>query len=317
MAGLSRPVRPGQQSFRGERVADRLDRNMFRFVLRHSSRQQLVLLAMIVASYPVQFLIYDSTKAIINRAIGGDGPPFEVSFFGLLHFQADTDRITFLLILCFVFLVAVIMNNGFKYVINVFKGRLAERLLRRLRYTLFERVLRFPLPHFKRTSAGEFISMITAEAEQVGNFFAGAIADPAFLGGQLVVATVFIFAQDWKMGLVALAVYPIQIYLVPRLQKKVSILGKARLREIRRLSDHVGESVGGIVDVHAQGTARFELSRFADRLGVIYNIRYELFRRKYGIKFLNNFLDKIAPFFFYSIGGWLVIGGDMTRKSVV
>ena len=78
------------------------------------------------------------------------------------------------------------------------------------------------------------------------------------------------------MGLVALAVYPVQIYVVPRLQKRVSALGKARLREIRRLSDHVGESVGGIVDVHAQGMARLELSRFADRLGTIYNIRFEI-----------------------------------------
>lgn len=298
-------------------MAERLDRNMFRYVLRYSARQQLILLVLIVASYPVQFLIYDATKVIINRAIGGEGPPFSAEFLGLINFSADIDRITFLLVLCFVFLAAVVLNNGFKYVINVFKGRLAERLLRRLRYTLFNHVLRFPLAHFKRTSAGELISMITAEAEQVGNFFAGAIADPAFLGGQLVVATAFIFAQDWKMGLVALAVYPIQIYVVPRLQKRVSALGKARLREIRRLSDHVGESVGGITDVHASGTARLELSRFTDRLGVIYNIRYEIFRRKYAIKFLNNFLDKVAPFFFYSIGGILVIEGQMTLGGLV
>ena len=298
-------------------MAERLDRNMFRYVLRFSARQQIALLALIVASYPVQFLIYDATKVIINRAIGGEGPPFSAQFLGIFKFTVDTERIPFLLILCFVFLAVVILNNGFKYVINVFKGRLAERLLRRLRYTLFARVLRFPLPNFKRTSAGELISMITAEAEQVGNFFAGAVADPAFLGGQLVVATVFIFAQDWKMGLVALAVYPIQIYAVPRLQKRVSALGKARLREIRRLSDHVGESVGGIVDVHAHGTARLELSRFADRLGTIYNIRYEIFRRKYAIKFLNNFLDKVAPFFFYSIGGVLVIQNEMTLGGLV
>jgi ABC-type multidrug transport system fused ATPase/permease subunit len=298
-------------------VADRLDRNMFRYIWRFSSRQQILLLVLIVASYPVQFLIYDATKAIINRAIGGEGPPFSASFFGLPSISIDIEREWFLLIMCFVFLAAVLINNGFKYIINVLKGRLAEQLLRRLRYTLFARVLRFPLAHFKRSSAGELISMITAEAEQVGNFFAGAIADPAFLGGQLVVATAFIFAQDWKMGLVAMAVYPIQIYVVPRLQKKVSMLGKARLREIRRLSDHVGESVGGIVDVHAQGMARLELSRFADRLGIIYSIRFEIYRRKYAIKFLNNLLDKVAPFFFYLIGGYLVIDGQMTLGGLV
>lgn len=290
---------------------------MFRYLWRHSARQQFVLLALIVASYPIQFLIYDATKAIINRAIGGKGPPFSISFLGLPKLTFDIDRLSFLLILCVVFLLAVLLNNGFKYVINVYKGRLAERLLRRLRFTLFARVLRFPLANFKRTSAGELISMIAAEAEQVGSFFSGAIADPAFLGGQLAVATAFIFVQDWKMGLVALSVYPVQIYVVPKLQKKVSALGKSRLREIRRMSDHIGESVGGVLDVHAQGTARLELSRFSDRMGIVYNIRYEIYRRKFAIKFLNNLLDKVAPFFFYLIGGYLVIEGEMTLGGLV
>jgi hypothetical protein len=87
---------------------------MFRYVWRFSSRRQLLLLALIVASYPVQFLIYDATKVIVNRAIGGEGPPFSASFLGLPPISVDIDRVSFLLVLCFVFLLAVLLNNGFK-----------------------------------------------------------------------------------------------------------------------------------------------------------------------------------------------------------
>ena len=118
-------------------------------------------------------------------------------------------------------------------------------------------------------------------------------------------------------SIAAAALYPIQIYVVPRLQKRVGELGKARLREIRRLSDHVGETVTGIVDIHANDTSNLELSRFADRLSAIYKIRYEIFRRKYTIKFLNNFLDKLAPFLFYLLGGILVIEGNITLGGLV
>jgi ABC-type multidrug transport system fused ATPase/permease subunit len=294
-----------------------MDRSMYRFVLKHSGRQQLYILIFVAISWPVGFMLFDVPKQIINRALGGEGPPFSASVLGLYNFTFGGSQTIFLVILCVFFLFLVIVNNGLKYHINTSKGRTAERLLRRLRYSLFSRVLRFPLSHFKRTSQGEVISMITAESEPIGAFFVGAVVDPVFLSGQLIVAIGFIIVQDPLLGLAAAALYPVQIYIVPRLQKKVSALGKARLREIRRLSDHVGETVNGIVDIHVNDTSNLELARFADRLAAIYNIRFEIFRRKYTIKFLNNFLDKLAPFLFYLFGGILVIEGDITIGALV
>jgi ABC-type multidrug transport system fused ATPase/permease subunit len=294
-----------------------MDRSMYRFVIKHSGSQQLYILIFVAISWPVGFMLFDVPKQIINRALGGEGPPFSASLLGLYNFNFSGSQTIFLVILCVFFLFLVVVNNALKYHINTSKGRTAERLLRRLRYSLFSRVLRFPLSHFKRTSQGEVISMITAESEPIGAFFVGAVVDPIFLSGQLIVAIGFIIVQDPLLGLAAAALYPVQIYVVPRLQKKVSALGKARLREIRRLSDHVGETVNGIVDIHVNDTSNLELARFADRLAAIYNIRYEIFRRKYTIKFLNNFLDKLAPFLFYLFGGILVIEGNITIGALV
>ncbi|MDH3737788.1 MAG: ABC transporter ATP-binding protein/permease [Alphaproteobacteria bacterium] len=298
-------------------MAERMDRSMYRFVLQHSGRQQLYILIFVVISWPVGFMLFDVPKQIINRALGGEGPPFSASVLGLFDFVFDGSQTMFLVILCVFFLFLVFVNNGLKFHINTSKGRTAERLLRRLRYSLFSRVLRFPISHFKRTSQGEVISMITAESEPIGAFFVGAVVDPVFLSGQLIVAIGFIIVQDPLLGVAAAALYPIQIYVVPRLQKKVSALGKARLREIRRLSDHVGETVNGIVDIHVNDTSNLELSRFADRLSAIYNIRFEIFQRKYMIKALNNILDKAAPFLFYLFGGILVIEGNITIGALV
>ena len=50
------------------------------------------------------------------------------------------------------------------------RGYLAT-VLRRLRYELFHRVLRFPTHHFDRTATGQVIAMVTAELEPVGGFF--------------------------------------------------------------------------------------------------------------------------------------------------
>ena len=54
----------------------------------------------------------------------------------------------------------------------IFKGITSEGLLCRLRYTLFERIHRFPAKHFQKTSQGELTSMIAAEVEPLSQFFA-------------------------------------------------------------------------------------------------------------------------------------------------
>ena len=47
---------------------ERLERSMYSFVLRYSGRQQLYILAFVVLSWPVGFMLLDLPKQIINWA---------------------------------------------------------------------------------------------------------------------------------------------------------------------------------------------------------------------------------------------------------
>ncbi len=295
-----------------------MESSIFRFILKYSKAQQLWLVALIVFSYPFLYLSLEMPKLIVNRAIGATGgPPYEVPLFGTTILNADVDQIDFLIGLSLVYLFLVMINGALKYYINVYKGQLGERLLRRLRYDLYQRILRFPLPHFRKVSQGELIPMITAEVEPLGGFIGTAFGDPLFQGGQLLIILAFIMVQDPILGTAAIALYPFQIYVIPKLQRRINELGKQRVQNVRWLSDHIGESVSGIAEVHAHDTARYELSRFASRLGAIYWIRYDIYRKKFFMKFLNNFIDKLTPFFFFSIGGWLVIEGGLSFGALV
>ena len=283
-----------------------LEPSIFRFIMKYSKRQQLVVLALTFVSWPIIYLTLELPKAIIDQAIGAKGG-WARDVLG-----AEMEQITFLMALSFGFLFFVILSGGVKYVLNVYAGRLGEQMLRRLRYMLYSRILRFPLPHFKKVSQGEIIPMITAEVEPVGGYIGTATSTPLYFGGLLLVYLGFIFAQDVFLGLAATALYPLQIYVIPKLQKRVIALGKARVREVRGLADNIGESIAGIAEIHANDASVFERAGIARRLDRIYAIRYEIFRRKFAIKFLNSFMAQLTPFFFYAIGGYLVIAGDMT-----
>ncbi len=287
-----------------------MESSIFRFILHYSRKEQILLLIFTLSAFPFLYMSLDLPKTIINQAIGGRDFPRQVLGF-------EFDQIPYLLLLCSIFLLLVLINGGFKYFINVYRGVVGERMLRRLRYQLYGRVLRFPLPSFRKVSQGEVVSMITAETEPLGGFIGDSVALPAFQGGTLLTIVIFMFVQDPVLGTAAVALYPVQAYLIPKLQRKLNLLKKERVIHVRRLSERIGEVVTGIREVHAHDTSQYELADFSDRVGDIYDIRVKIYKQKFLIKFLNNFIAQITPFFFYSIGGYLVIKGSLSFGALV
>ena len=287
-----------------------MEKTIFGFIYRYSKKQQIYILFFTILSFPFLYYSLELPKIIINDAIGGEEFPRQV-----LNMQLG--QFSYLWMLCGIFLALVFINGGFKYYLNVYRGLLGERMLRRLRYELYQRVLRFRLPRFKRMSQGEIIPMVVAEVEPLGGFIGDAFALPAFQGGTLLTYIVFIFIQDPVLGAAAISLYPLQGYLIPKLQRRVNQLGKQRVRTVRQLSDRIGETVSGVQEIHANDTSNFHQAEITRILGRIFEIRYEIYRRKFFIKFLNNFINQITPFFFYAIGGWLVIRGDLSFGALV
>jgi putative ABC transport system ATP-binding protein len=292
-------------------TAPDLDPTIYRFLFRYSWPQQIGLLALTLLSFPFLYYSLELPKIIINEAIRDD-TNVPKALLGV-----EFERIPYLMVLCVGFLLLVLTNGGFKYVINTLKGQLGERMLRRFRYQLYQRLLRFPIVHFNKSSSGQIIPMITAESESLGGFIGDALALPAFQGGTLLTIILFMFMQDPVLGAAAIALYPLQMYLIPKLQRKVNNLAKQRVRTARIVADRIQESAAGLVEIHANDTARLHLTDFASLMGRIYDIRFEIYRRKFFIKFLNNFIAQLTPFFFYSIGGYLVIKGDLSFGALV
>jgi putative ABC transport system ATP-binding protein len=291
-------------------AADGLEPSIYGFILRYSWREQIYVVAMTLLSFPFFYYSLELPKIIINRAISGKH--FPQHFFGL-----ELDRIPYLVVLCGIFLALVLINGWFKLHVNVRKGQLGERMLRRLRYELYQRLLRFPLHHFDRTASGQIVAMVTAELEPVGGFVGEAFAVPIAQAGTLLTILFFMFVQNPVLGIAALAFYPLQGYLIPKMQRIIRGLGRTRIRRIRGLSDRIGESIAARVEIRVNDGAPYQLAEIAHRLGEIYDIRLEIYNRKFFVKFLNNLIGNLTPFFFYLIGGYFVINHELSFGALV
>lgn len=325
----------GESQFRAAqavlRQTNQMEKKLLRYIWNHTRRQQIWVLLVVLGSMIPYFLSLDLPKHIINGPVQGSGfeeatskQPFmefsiDLPWIGRLYsFEGfDLARVQTLVALSCVFLLLVIINNGFKYYINTYKGRLGERLLRRIRFELFDRVLRFPPRRMKSVHGAEVASMIKDEVEPFGGFTGDAFVQPAMLGGQAAVAMIFIMVQNFWLGMIAAAMVAVQVIIIPRMRRRLIELGRQRQITARHLAGKVSEIVDGIGTVHAYDTSNYERADIAHRLGIIFKIRYDLYQWKFLVKFLNNFLAQVTPFLFYLVGGYLALRGTLDVGQLV
>src|SRR3546814_795926 len=127
------------------------------------------------------------------------------------------------------YLAVILINGSLKYVINLHKGRVAESLPQRLRLTIYR--------HWRRDSShddrSEVIPMLVQEVEPIGGFAGDAFVLPLFQGGTFLTIFLFMLLQDPVLGAAAVTLLPVQLALIPRLQRRINDLARRRAYEMR------------------------------------------------------------------------------------
>jgi ABC-type multidrug transport system fused ATPase/permease subunit len=286
-------AKPRKEQIRG------LDSSLFSSVLRHSKKQQALMIMLSLIAMPILYLTLELPKQIVNNALNSDR--FPIDFLGY-----EFDQVTFLLILCGLYLLAIILNGLNKYALNVFKGYVAERFLRRFRLLVYRQWRSNP----SSQDQSEIVPILAQEVEPVGGFAADVLTLPILQGGTLATILLFMFIQDPVLGAAALTVLPIQLVLLPKLQRRVNALSRTRIKDVRQLGRHLSNQLHGF-----DGSSRLAATTASFR--ELERVRRRIFLLKFFIKGLNNFLTALTPFLFYSLGGYFVIEGRISLGALV
>ncbi len=263
----------------------------------------LALLA--ISTMPFLYLSFEVPKQIINNAI-------QVSHFPIMILGVGLSQIYALLALSLSYLVVVGIVSTMKYIVNTRKGTFGETVLRRFRFLGYRECVKRP----KQTEYGEVIPILTHEMEAIGTFAGDVFVLPVLQGGIFVTVVTFMFVQDWILGAAALALLPVQLLIIPPMQRKINQLTRDRAHEMRNFGGIIGNTEssrsrsGNLMALEHEN----KVTRSLDN---IRSIRVKLFQKKFFMKSLNNFIGHLTPFFFYLIGGYLVVLGDLTFGALV
>ncbi len=304
-----------------------MEQSIFRFVWTHSKREQIAILLLIVLSLLFYWAALEIPKRIVNEALQGRAfPPGQttVPATSVWNWLPDwlvggtqLDQIGFLFALSGIYLLLVLINGAFKYIINLRKGILGERMLRRLRYELLSKFLSFKPEEIRTVKPAEAATMVNNEVEPIGGFIGDAFIQPAFLSAQALTALLFILVQNIWLGLVALAIVALQAVIIPILRREQVRLGRERQLVSRTLSGRIGELIEGAPAILTHGTLPYTQAEVGTRLSNLFSIRASLFKRKFAVKFLNNLMSQFTPFLFFAVGGYFALTGRLDLGQLV
>lgn len=262
--------------------------------LNFAPHRHMVLAGLAIAAAPLLYLTLELPKWIVNGALGGGD-------FHALCNLGELAPAAALAILCVAQLVALTSLSALKYANNLLSANLGEKFLRAQRLRVM-RKLRRAAP--SRRGAGA-APMLTQELEAVAGFAGGMVATPVAQMVALLTVMGFLLVQDWRLALAAVALTPAQAFLAPYLMRKIGALKTERIATIRSMCAQFCEGE----DPRLSGAMR-EARRAQD-------LRFDIHRRKFMMKALYNMIGHMTPLLYLSVGGWLVIEGELTVGALV
>jgi len=272
--------------------------SLYSWVLYKNVPLQLAVVAIILVTVALRVLAPEMEKRIINEAIG-------------LRQLPELWRY------CAIYIGAVTMAGVLKFVINLMQVHIGERTLKVVRERLYEHLLSLPVQFYRRTSPGNVISYIITEFIPVATFIGQAVAMPTVNILTFFAMAAYMLHLNLTIGLIAIAIYPIELIVLPRIQKYFRRASRRRIKHTQKLSGLIGEAVSGVHEVHANASIPLEKNRFRAVLEEMYKATVMQNGVKFAIKWVNNTFMSIGPFILFLVGGYYAIQGHLDVGSIV
>jgi len=220
----------------------------------------------------------------------------------------------YLLMLCGIYLLVLLIQGGLKYALNVYRGGLVERIALELRILIFGDLVDEPAKRGKHTSTAEkgaVVSMTSSEVEEVAGFVGDSISFPLLQAGTAFGTLGYLFWVQPEIAAFAMALFVPQIVIVPMGQRRINRWAANHARLLRKLGDVV---VSGEKDTLSLTHRKRRFSKLARGA---FTTRVLIYRVKFFLTFLGNFIDAIGPLIVLAVGGYLVMRGRAEVGTLV
>ncbi|HUQ53617.1 MAG TPA: ABC transporter ATP-binding protein [Gammaproteobacteria bacterium] len=197
----------------------------------------------------------------------------------LLNTAAATpDRLRLLNLAGGAFLAVITLSAGMNIARDYRQRIVNTRVMLTLRRSLFERMLRLPLATLWDMKTGGILSRLSGDVDATTGLLQMAIVSPSISVIRLLIAVTVLFALNWQLAFVALAVIPGAVLISFTSAKRIRPIYRSIRKDVERIDGRVGETFSGIRVVRAFGRELREMLEYARGRNQI--VRKELFAHR-------------------------------------
>jgi len=273
-------------------------RSLMSWVLPGNLKLQAAVVLIISLTVFTRVLPLEMQKRIVNEAI-------------------RLKNLDLLYLYCGIYVAAVLLSTGLKYIISLIQTVISQRVLANMRKEVYHHTLTLPLNFFRKTQPGMIVSSLVTELTTAGDFAGMAIAVPVINVLTLLSFGAYLFTLNWVLAVISLSIYPMVLVIVPLLQRKANQANKKRVDETRALSSQISDTITGIHEVHGNGSYHIENRKFDRLVDRLFRIRMIWTLYKQGVNTTNNFFTGLSPFLIFLLGGYLAMKGQLELGALV
>jgi ABC-type multidrug transport system fused ATPase/permease subunit len=273
-----------------------MPKNLYAYIWQTSRREQIALCILTVVVSFLTAAPLELQRRIVDNAL----PERQVSLLFLLGAA---------------YLAILVIQGGLKYGLNLYRGRLIEKITRKLRLTIYAktrpREVGGNVQHGSEPAeAGAIVSMVASEAEDLAGFVGDSFSFPLMQGGTAAFVIGYLLWVQPTIAMFAILLYLPQLVVVPLGPGAINRWGITNVRVVRR----IGELIAG---PHDAAAAREEETQFRALVDESYHARIMVYFIKFFLTAFGNLLDAVGPLIVLVVGGWFVIQGSMPVGTLV
>ena len=215
------------------------------------------------------------------------------------------------------FLTVITLRSSLTIVRDYRQRLVNTRVMLSLRRSLFARLIRLPLAKLHEMKTGGILSRLTGDIDTTTGLLQMAIVSPSLSAIRLLIAMAVLFALNWKLALVALAIVPGAVLMSFVSAKRIRPIYRAVRRDVERVDGRVGETFSGIRVVRAFRRELLETLEYLRGRHTI--VRKELFahRRELWLWTSWGFAMSAVNVAIVWYGGHLYLGGTATVGDIM
>ena len=281
-------------------------------------------LGSIVMVIPLLEVIFDQMDEA-ELAVYYDLPQFEWSvdypkkiyYHYFLAFTDNQDKLTSLLFVCGVLIVANFFGNLFKYLSQVMSATIRAGLVRNLRDAIYEKINRLDMGFFTNERKGDTISRITNDVQEVERSAMYAIQVAFKEPATIIVYFSVLFSIDWKLTLLSLLILPFAGGIISSIAKRLKKAALLNQESIGRILNVVEESLTGMRVIKAFTAGGYMLEKFKEEDKTYANINVSMAKRFELASPLSEFFGIITMSCILLIGGNLIFEGSLDGAGFI